>query len=194
MECSGPASIAELEQDLALSDESQNLPQAGASSLTSADTMSPTPATSQKQPMPGLPPSLRRPDPATARPAFAPRATYLKLAFQGSPSVETKIRWLAEVNRTFNLDRDLAEMKMAAAQTRFVYISRLRKDIAYRAVKGDFLALCLEIQDSPERPKKYPTYLLTRYPAGIDPLRAKELRGVHSARRFLQNGVPINSL
>ena len=85
-------------------------------------------------------------------------------------------------------------MKMAAARTRFVYISRQHKNIVDRAVKGDFLALCLEIQDSPERPRKYPTYILTRYPVGVDPLRAKELRGVHSARRFLQNGVPINRL
>lgn len=148
--------------------------------------------------LPPLPTSPRQPSLArelsSASPAFAPRADYLKLAFQGSPSVDTKIRWLTEVNRTFHLDRHLAEVKMAAAQSRFVYISRRRQDIVDRAVKGEFLSLCLEVQDSPERPRKYPSYFLTRYPIGVEPSLAKQLHGVHSARRFLQNGVPLNRL
>ncbi|KAK8373815.1 hypothetical protein O3P69_014968 [Scylla paramamosain] len=37
-------------------------------------------------------------------PAFAPRADYVKLIFCGSPSVDTKLRWLSDV-KAFHLDR-----------------------------------------------------------------------------------------
>lgn len=83
---------------------------------------------------------------------------------------------------------------MAAISSRFVYISRLRPDIVESVTKGEFLSLSLEVQDSPERPRKFPTYLLTRYPVGIDPALAKELPGIHTIRRFHQDGTPINRL
>ena len=127
-------------------------------------------------------------------PAFAPRAEYVKLAFREKPSVETKLRWLADVNRTFHLNRNLAEVKMAAVTSRFVYIARSRQDIIERVTKGEFISLFLDVQDSPERSRKYPSYLVTRYPIDVDPSLAVELPGVYSARRFRQNGVPINRL
>ena len=145
-------------------------------------------------PLPALPDFAPRAAPLPALPAFAPRAAYVKLAFRERPSVETKLRWLAEVNKSFSLQRDLAEVKMAAVTSRFVYIARCRQDIVERVTEGEFLSLTLDVQDSPERPRKYPSYLVTRYPVGVDPSLAMELPGVHSARRFRQDGVPINRI
>ncbi|KAG0725559.1 hypothetical protein GWK47_038423 [Chionoecetes opilio] len=113
---------------------------------------------------------------------FAPRDAYIKLLFRDNPSVAIKLRWLSEVNGAFHLDRDQAEVKMAAITSRFVYISRHRPDIV------------TSIQDSPDKPRKFPTYLLTRYPVCSDPALAKELPGVYSARRFYQKGSAINRL
>ena len=62
-----------------------------------------TPTSTRKQP-----PSQHRAVDSTRAltpPAFAPRADYMKLAFRENPSVETKIRWLADVNRTLNSPR-----------------------------------------------------------------------------------------
>ncbi|XP_050710059.1 uncharacterized protein LOC126994828 [Eriocheir sinensis] len=140
--------------------------------------------------LPPPPPST----PAPVQPAFAPRADYAKLVFPGNPSVETKLRWLSELNKVFQLDRCLAEVKMSAVTSRFVYISRKREDIIGRVVAGEFLSLKLDMQDSPERPRKYPSYLVTRYPVGVAPSLAKELIGVHSTRRFHVNGEPINRI
>lgn len=83
---------------------------------------------------------------------------------------------------------------MSAVTSRFVYISRRRVDIIDSAVKGAFLSLKLEVQDSIERPRKFPTYLVTRFPVGVDPSLAKELPGVYTARRFHQYGTPISRL
>ncbi len=81
------------------------------------------------------------PAPSSALPAFAPRTDYIKLAFAGHPSVETKLRWLAEVNKTFQLERELAEVKIAAVTCRFVYIARCRQDIVERV--SFFLSPCV---------------------------------------------------
>lgn len=70
-------------------------------------------------------------------PAFAPRSEYCKLELEENPSVETKLRWLADVTNAFRLDRTLAEVKMAAVTLRFVYISRRREDIIERVTKGE---------------------------------------------------------
>jgi len=69
-----------------------------------------------------------------------------------------------------------------------------REDVIDSMTRGEFLALQLDKQDSLERPRKYSTFLLTRYPVSVDPSKAKELPGVYSARRFHQNGAPINRL
>ncbi|MPC53281.1 hypothetical protein E2C01_047170 [Portunus trituberculatus] len=66
---------------------------------------------------------------------------------------------------------------MTAVTSRFVYIARNRLDI-----------------DSPERPRKLPTYLITRYPVGVDPNLSKELEGVYSTRLFFQDGQPISRI
>ena len=83
---------------------------------------------------------------------------------------------------------------MSAVTSRFIYISRRRKDIIDRVKGGEFLSLHLDIQDSINRPRKFPTYLITRYPVGVDPSLAKALPGVHTVRRFRQDGTPINRL
>ena len=132
--------------------------------------------------------------PAQASPAFAPRDEYVKLLFRDNPSVEIKLRWLSEVNKYYHLDRILAEVKMSAVTSRFVYISRKRVDIIDNVMKGTFLSLFLDAQDSPQRSRKYPTYLLTRYPVCVDPSLAKALPGVHGAKRFIQDGEPINRI
>lgn len=149
--------------------------------------------------MPAAPPSVPcipavTSMPAQASPAFAPRDEYVKLLFRGTPSVETKLRWLSEVNKYYSLDRTLAEVKMSAVTSRFVYISRKRVDIIDSVMKGDFLSLFLDAQDSSQRSRKYPTYLLTRYPVCVDPSLAKTLPGVHGAKRFIQDGEPINRI
>ncbi|KAG0712919.1 hypothetical protein GWK47_017359 [Chionoecetes opilio] len=87
----------------------------------------------------------------------------------GTTHLCLKLRWLSEVNGAFHLDRDQAEVKMAAITSRFVYISHHRPDIVTSVTNGEFLSLPLEIQDSPDRPRKFPTYLLTRYPVCSDP-------------------------
>lgn len=147
--------------------------------------------------MPSLPPSthLLEPAPVPAStsalpiqpPAFVLETDYFKFAFKDNRSVETKIRWLTEINRTFHFDRNLAKVKMSAAVTIRPHLQTTRK--------YSILSLSLEvIQDSPETPRKFPSYLLIRFPVGVDPLFAKELSVVHSAHRFHQNGVPINRL
>ncbi|MPC62671.1 hypothetical protein E2C01_056760 [Portunus trituberculatus] len=139
--------------------------------------------------------SLEQPEPSSSRlPAFAPQLEYVKLMFQDNPRVDIKLRWLAEVNRVFGLDRTLAEVKMSAVTSRFVYISRERPDIIQRVMAGEFLALTLVEQDSPERPHKFPSYLITRYPVEVDPSLSKELPGVYNARQFYQNGKPLNHI
>lgn len=132
--------------------------------------------------------------PAPVPPAFAPRDDYVKLLFRGSPSVETKLRWLSEVNKGFSLDRSLAEVKMSAVTSRFVYISRSRTDIIDSVTKGEYLSLFLDMQDSPQRSRKFPTYLLTRYPVCVEPSLAMALSGVYKAKRFIQDGEPINRI
>ena len=101
--------------------------------------------------------------------------------------------WLSDVTRTFCIDRELDEVKMSAVTSRFVYISRRRIDIIKGATEGEFLFLKLEAQDSIERPRKFPTYLVTRYPVGVDSSLAKELPGIYTARPFHQYGTLINS-
>ncbi|XP_045127728.1 uncharacterized protein LOC123514145 [Portunus trituberculatus] len=83
---------------------------------------------------------------------------------------------------------------MSAVTSRFVNISRKRPDIVQRVMAGEFLALPLVEQDSPERPRKFPSYLITRYPVEVNPSLSKELPGVYSARRFYQNGKPLNRI
>ena len=101
-----------------------------------------------------------------ALPAFAPREDYVKLMFKGTVSANVKLRWLSEVSRVFSLDHSLAEVKMSAVTSRFVYIARTRQDIVKRVEAGEFLAMPLVRQDSPVRPRKLPSYLVTRYPSG----------------------------
>lgn len=138
------------------------------------------------QGLPSLPPS--------GVPAFAPRADYVKLAFRETPSNELKLRWLNDVTKAYRLDRELAEVKMSAITSRFVYVSRRRHDIIQGIMGGGFLSLHLDVQDSPDRPRKFPSYLITRYPVDADPSLAKEMPGVYTVRRFLQDGTPINRL
>lgn len=83
---------------------------------------------------------------------------------------------------------------MSAATSRFVYMSRLRTDIIDGVKDGGILSISLDIEDAPERHCKFPTYLITRYPVQADPYLAKELSGVHTVRRFHQQGEPINRL
>ena len=63
--------------------------------------------------------------------------------FEGNPSVDIKLRWLAEVNRAYHLERTLAEVKMSAVTSRFVYISRQRLDVVRSAEGGEFMSLKL---------------------------------------------------
>ncbi|KAK3890016.1 hypothetical protein Pcinc_006013 [Petrolisthes cinctipes] len=132
--------------------------------------------------------------PSSNLPAFAPRNAYVKLSFSGNPSTDTKLRWLSDVNRAFQLQRELAEVKMAAVTSRFVYISRKRQDIIDRVKAGEFLSLPLIVEDSPERPRKFPSYILTRFPIDVDPKLAKGYPGVYFARRFFQDGSPISRI
>lgn len=239
MEYSGPASIADVEADLALSDDEDITDQhwppmelhtqcSGTTPWKSqVDVLPPAtqPSTSTKRPMDQAsntsepsspaPKSSRRIEPlhptaptssasnhdphdsscaGFVLPAFAPRTDYVKLIFRDNPTVDTKLRWLSDVTKAFRLDRELAEVKMSAVTSRFVYISRRRDDIIESAIKGAFLSLKLEVQDSIERPRKFATYLVTRFPVGVDPSLAKELPGVYKARRFHQYGTPINRL
>ncbi|KAG0713044.1 hypothetical protein GWK47_017095 [Chionoecetes opilio] len=208
MEPSGPVSLVDLlDADLALNDDDgvmsledwPSSPHHGRHSalVPGAEVAQPSPVPplatlhhAQQAPSSRAAPSLRAPPP----PAFAPRVAYIKLLFRDNPSVAIKLRWLSEVNGAFHLDRDQAEVKMAAITSRFVYISHHRPDIVTSVTNGEFLSLPLEIQDSPDRPRKFPTYLLTRYPVCSDPALAKELPGVYSARRFYQKGSAINRL
>ena len=145
------------------------------------------------QPIPGAP-APGPPRFPSRLPAFAPRDAYVRLAFSGTPSTDTKLRWLSCVNKAFQLQRDLGEVKMSAITSQFVYISRHRTDILERVQTSEFLSLPLVPQDSPERPRKYPSYIVTRYPVDVAPSLAEQYPGVYSARRFVQNGAPINRI
>lgn len=237
MEYSGPVSLADLEADLALSDDdttdqhwppmelhtqcsgstpwqpqvdvppSANQPSSTSTkrslnetSNTSAPSSPAPKSLKSNEPSPTTPPSSANPAPDNSPrdgfspPAFAPRTDYVKLLFCENPTVDTKLRWLSDVTKSFHLDRELAEVKMSAVTSRFVYVSRKRADIIESATKGNFLSLKLQVEDSVERPRKFPTYLITRFPVGVDPSLAKELPGVYTARRFHQYGTPINRL
>ncbi|MPC76352.1 hypothetical protein E2C01_070762 [Portunus trituberculatus] len=85
--------------------------------------------------------------PTPVPPAFLPRDDYTKLLFRCSPSVETNLRWLSEVNKDFGLDRSLAEVKMSAVTSRFVYIFKRRTAIIDSVTKGEYLSLFLDVQD-----------------------------------------------
>ncbi|MPC53344.1 hypothetical protein E2C01_047233 [Portunus trituberculatus] len=124
---------------------------------------------------------------SSSLPAFAPRDFYVKLSFDGSPSTDTKLRWLSAVNKAFQLQRDPAEVKMAAITSRFFYISRQRTE---RVKSGEFLSLSLIPHDSTERPRKFPSYILTRFPVDVDP----GLAGIYSARHFIQGCSPISRI
>ncbi|MPC33900.1 hypothetical protein E2C01_027268 [Portunus trituberculatus] len=87
---------------------------------------------------------------SSSLPTFASRNSYAKLSFDGNPSTDTKLRWLSAVNKVFQLQRDLAEVKMAAITLRFVYISRQRTDIIERVKSGEFLSLSLIPHDAPD--------------------------------------------
>ena len=76
---------------------------------------------------------------------------------------------------------------MSAVTLRFVYISRRRDDIIKSATIGDFSSLKLDLQDSIERPRIFPTYFVIRFPVSVDPSLAKELPGVCAALRFHQS-------
>ncbi|XP_050689903.1 uncharacterized protein LOC126982121 [Eriocheir sinensis] len=231
MEPSGPVSLADLEADLALSDEdamdhddwppprlASQVPLSGKRPIShdtdsnsepsspaakaskqrgSSDSRDTISAQNSSPPPPQPLMDSSRDAPllsASHLPAFAPRVDYVKLLFKDNPTVDLKLRWLSEVTRNFQLDRDQAEVKMAAITSRFVYVSRRRTDVIDSVTSGEFLSLTLELQDSPERPRKFPTYLLARYPVCADPALAKELPGIYSARRFYQNGSPLPRL
>lgn len=83
---------------------------------------------------------------------------------------------------------------MAAVTSRYFYITRNREDIIDKATKGEFLSLSLQVQDSPTRPRKFPSYVITHYQVDVDPNLDQELPGVYSARRFRPKGVPINRI
>jgi len=95
--------------------------------------------------LPRLTPQKTPSQPAAVPPAFAPRAEYVKLLFKENPTVDTKIRWLSEVTKTFPLNWELAEVKMSDVTFRFVYISRRRTDIIDRVTSDEFLSLFLDV-------------------------------------------------
>ena len=124
--------------------------------------------------------------PSSHLPALVPRDECVKLFFNGKLSTDTKLRWLCAVTRTFQLRRGLVEVKMASVTSQFVYIS----------TELSLVSFCLSLipQDSPEKPRKYPSYIITRFPVGVDPNLAQIHPGVYSARRFIQNSSSINHI
>ncbi|KAG7163932.1 hypothetical protein Hamer_G014375 [Homarus americanus] len=74
------------------------------------------------------------------------RADSIKLLFKENPSVDTKIRWLAEVTRTFHLDWDLAEVKTSAPSRRLsathqTSLGRLAWTIGERVLQAEKTAV-----------------------------------------------------
>ncbi|MPC59881.1 hypothetical protein E2C01_053910 [Portunus trituberculatus] len=76
-----------------------------------------------------LPHTIRPLQTSSSFPTFAPWGSYMKLMLEGNPSVDVKLRWLAEVIRALKLERTLAEIKMAVVTSHFVYIARNRPNI-----------------------------------------------------------------
>lgn len=62
-------------------------------------------------------------------PAFSLREEYTKLLSKDNPSLDNMLRWLTEVNRTFNLDRNNAEVMMSSITSCIVYIFQYRTHI-----------------------------------------------------------------
>ena len=138
MDYSGPASVAEVEADLTMSDDDNGTEQwppldtlrhpphsAAASTKQGMDQNCDVASGALTSPATKTVPLL----PTVNAPAFAPKNDYIKLAFKENSSSEVKLRWLNDVTKAFHLDRDLAEVKMSAVTSRFVYISRCRNDI-----------------------------------------------------------------
>lgn len=57
--------------------------------------------------------------------------------------------------RIFQLQREMAEVKMAAVTSMFVYIARKRQDIIGKVISVEFMSLTLIVMDSLERPRKF---------------------------------------
>lgn len=55
-----------------------------------------------------------------------------------------------ESSRQFSLDKNLAEVNMAAIIARFVYIAWGRQDVVQSVVNGEILVLKLKVEDSTE--------------------------------------------
>lgn len=91
-----------------------------------------------------------------------------RLLFSDNLTMEMKLRWLSDVNKALSSDRELAEVKMFAVTSRFVYISRKHTNIIESVTNGEFLPLKLDVQDSIERPRKLPSNLVTQYPVDVD--------------------------
>ncbi|KAK4325128.1 hypothetical protein Pmani_004282 [Petrolisthes manimaculis] len=97
--------------------------------------------------------------PAPATPAFAPRTDYVKLIFRDNPGVELKLRWLSEVVRMFNLDRELAEVNIAtppspppptamSTSTESAAVAALRKAVAALESRCAAITACFDNIDA----------------------------------------------
>ncbi|ROT83564.1 hypothetical protein C7M84_023256 [Penaeus vannamei] len=78
---------------------------------------------------------------------------------------------------------------------KLVFQENLSNDVKIRWLSEVTKAFCLDREladDSIDRPHKFPTYMITHYPVGVDPSRVKELPAVYTVRRFHQNGRTVN--
>lgn len=91
----------------------------------------------------------------------------------------TKLRWLSVVKRTFQLLRELAEVKMAAVTSWIVCIAIKRQDIIDRDMSGEFLSV--SHFSGRTRETSYASQLrpLTRFPIDVNPSLAKEHPSVY---------------
>lgn len=100
--------------------------------------------------------------PSPHLPVFVQRDDDAKLSFSGNLFTDAKLRCLSLNSRVFQSQRELAEVKMAAVTSRFVYISRKNQNIIDRVSLVNY-CLCLTFLRT--RPTGLPSYILTHFTA-----------------------------
>ncbi|MPC54288.1 hypothetical protein E2C01_048198 [Portunus trituberculatus] len=190
MEPSGPVSLADLEADLAMSDEDEvphehwpSLPSLGRHDTLVAEVGMSLPTTQASS---AIKCRINYASDSSTEPS-SPAAKSTRRKESSGPEQRVPVQPTAPLAEA----SPLSAPSSPAFASRTDYVKLLFKDNPSVDIKLRWLS---EIQDSPEQPRKFPTYLITRYPVCTDAALAKELPGIYTARRFYQNGTPINRL
>ncbi|XP_069186952.1 uncharacterized protein [Procambarus clarkii] len=126
------------------------------------------------------------------RPTLAPRNKYARLAFPSHVTSDQRYAWMRrDLPNHFPDPIDLIIPRHASP---YIYVARSDEVTISALLQGRVGGITFSKADSPERSRRYREYLVTSYPRDLDVSHAKELPGVHSARRIKSGGKPLNRI